>query len=200
MTGVVCAGVMVAAALWIWPSPAWWLRRIDVAGVPPVAEQDPERTGPDDPFAIAAAFDLFAVCLRAGLPTGTAAEIVARVAPARLAVPLARTAELLHLGADPDRAWAAANSDDAPAMVDEHFDAMAVMARRSARAGSSMASGLAELADTTRDGAHDAALAAAERAGVAISGPLGLCFLPAFVCLGIVPVVIGLAGSVLGGV
>ena len=30
-----------------------------------------------------------------------------------------------------------------------------------------------------------------------IAGPLGLCFLPAFVCLGIVPVVAGLAGDVL---
>ncbi len=39
--------------------------------------------------------------------------------------------------------------------------------------------------------------AAAERAGVLIAGPLGLCFLPAFVCLGIVPVVAGLAGDVL---
>ena len=29
-----------------------------------------------------------------------------------------------------------------------------------------------------------------------IAGPLGLCFLPAFVCLGIVPVVAGLAGDV----
>ena len=37
-----------------------------------------------------------------------------------------------------------------------------------------------------------------DRAGVLVSGPLGLCFLPAFVCLGIVPVVVGLARDVLG--
>jgi hypothetical protein len=30
---------------------------------------------------------------------------------------------------------------------------------------------------------------------VLITAPLGLCFLPAFVCLGIVPVVVGLAGQ-----
>jgi pilus assembly protein TadC len=42
------------------------------------------------------------------------------------------------------------------------------------------------------------AAAAAERAGVLIAGPLGLCFLPAFVCLGIVPVVVGLAGEIFG--
>jgi hypothetical protein len=33
---------------------------------------------------------------------------------------------------------------------------------------------------------------------VLIAGPLGLCHLPMFLCLGIVPVVAGLAGDVLG--
>jgi pilus assembly protein TadC len=42
-------------------------------------------------------------------------------------------------------------------------------------------------------------VAAAERAGVLIAGPLWLCFLPAFVCLGIVPVIAGLAGDIFGG-
>ncbi|MDN2502743.1 type II secretion system F family protein, partial [Nocardia nova] len=56
-----------------------------------------------------------------------------------------------------------------------------------------------ELADKCRAAVEDTAAARAERAGVLISGPLGLCFLPAFVCLGIVPVVAGLAGRVLGG-
>ena len=53
------------------------------------------------------------------------------------------------------------------------------------------------LADQCRHDAAHAAAAAAERAGVLIAGPLGLCFLPAFVCLGIAPVVAGLAGEVL---
>ena len=50
-----------------------------------------------------------------------------------------------------------------------------------------------------RDAEHRAA-AAAERAGVLIAGPLGLCFLPAFICVGVVPVVIGLAGDVFGSI
>jgi pilus assembly protein TadC len=36
----------------------------------------------------------------------------------------------------------------------------------------------------------------AQRAGVLITVPLGLCFLPAFVCLGIVPVIAGLAKQI----
>ncbi|MGZ4553670.1 MAG: type II secretion system F family protein, partial [Mycobacteriaceae bacterium] len=31
------------------------------------------------------------------------------------------------------------------------------------------------------------------------AGPLGLCFLPAFMCLGVAPVVLGLAGPLLHG-
>ncbi|MEO6880651.1 MAG: hypothetical protein ABI181_06810 [Mycobacteriaceae bacterium] len=50
-----------------------------------------------------------------------------------------------------------------------------------------------------RAAAEDAAAAAAERAAVLVTGPLGLCFLPAFLCLGVVPVVLGLAAPVLRG-
>ena len=38
--------------------------------------------------------------------------------------------------------------------------------------------------------------AAAQRTSVLIAGPLGLCYLPTFLCLGIVSVVAGLAGDV----
>lgn len=60
-----------------------------------------------------------------------------------------------------------------------------------------LAQGIEELAARSRDDAADDARAAAERASVLIAGPLGGCYLPAFVCLGIVPVVAGLAGDVL---
>ena len=53
------------------------------------------------------------------------------------------------------------------------------------------------MATQTREEAADAARAAAERASVLIAAPLGLCYLPAFLCLGIVPVIAGLAGDVL---
>jgi pilus assembly protein TadC len=73
------------------------------------------------------------------------------------------------------------------------------MARRSSRSGAAFAGAVAELAAQRRLALEDRAVAAAERAGVLISGPLGLCFLPAFLCLGIVPVVVGLASRVLSG-
>jgi pilus assembly protein TadC len=39
----------------------------------------------------------------------------------------------------------------------------------------------------------------ARRAAVLITAPVGLCFLPAFVAIGVLPVVIGVAGGLLGG-
>ncbi|WP_370654847.1 type II secretion system F family protein [Prescottella sp. R16] len=146
----------------------------------------------DDPLAVAGTFDLLAACLEAGLPPAAAAAAVAPSAPPPLSESLRRTADLLALGADPATAWAASDTDPAT-------EALARMARRSARSGAALSGAIAELAVGQRTDAEDRALAAAERAGVLVSGPLGLCFLPAFICLGIVPVVIGLAGGVLSG-
>ena len=102
--------------------------------------------------------------------------------------------ELLHQpgGADAGQAWA-----DPRGESDPHVHAVLRMARRSAASGAALAQGVEDLAVTLRADAADAAGARAERAAVLIAGPLGLCYLPAFLCLGIVPVVAGLAGDVL---
>ncbi|MFD9678237.1 type II secretion system F family protein [Rhodococcus sp. NPDC059969] len=144
-----------------------------------------------DPLAVAASLDLLGACLRAGLPVSAAITAMASTAPKPMADSLRRVADLLALGADPDAAWS-------EAALDPDTEALARMARRSARSGSSLSSSMTELAERSRGEAEDLAAAAAERAGVLISGPLGLCFLPAFIALGIVPVVIGLATTVLG--
>jgi pilus assembly protein TadC len=157
-----------------------------------VARLGREADEPADPLAVAGSLDLLAACLRAGLPLGTAAGVVAGSAPPRLAAGLRRAAELLALGAEPAAAWASLAQDPA-------CEGLARMARRSGRSGSSLAAGVSELAATGRAQAQDAAAATAERAGVLVTGPLGLCFLPAFVALGVVPVVLGLAGPVLRG-
>ncbi len=150
-------------------------------------------SGANDPLAAASSFDLLAACLRSGMAVSTAASATAPSAPAPLARVLIRAADLLALGAEPAMAWTAPVGP-----VDNHADALLRLARRSASSGAALAQGVAELADQSRHEAADAASAAAERASVLIAGPLGLCYLPAFVCLGIVPVVAGLAADVLG--
>ncbi|MBI3212793.1 MAG: type II secretion system F family protein [Mycobacterium sp.] len=146
----------------------------------------------DDPLAYASALDIFAVCLSAGLAVATAARATAPCAPPAMAHILMRAADLLALGADPAIAWSQAPDED----IDEQCLTLLRLARRSAASGSALADAVAELATDAREHAGHSAAAAAERASVVIAGPLGVCFLPAFVCLGIIPVVAGLATDV----
>ncbi|KUH80081.1 MULTISPECIES: type II secretion system F family protein [unclassified Mycobacterium] len=166
-------------------------RRARVRGTPASSRGIPDGGGPGDPLAFASTLDVLAACLRSGMAVSSAAAAAAPSAPRHLARLLLRAADLLALGADPSTAWAT------PPDVDRHADALLRLARRSASSGTALAQGVTELAGRSRDDAADAARAAAERASVLIAGPLGVCYLPAFVCLGIVPVVAGLAGDVL---
>ena len=150
-----------------------------------------ESAAGHDPLGGASALDIFAVCLSSGMAVSTAARATAPSAPPPLARILGRAADLLALGADPATAWAPPAGD-----VDEQSRALLRLARRSAASGAALADSVAELAVESRHDAARAADAAAERAGVVIAGPLGICFLPAFICLGVVPVVAGLAGNV----
>ncbi len=185
---MIWAAVFLAAALLALPPVS--LTRMQ-RGLESVGEQRVGDPG-DDPLAVAASMDVLAACLRSGMAVSTAAAAVADSAPADMAQLLRRAADLLALGAAPARAWA-----NPAAPVDSHVQAFLRMARRSAASGTALAQGVEGLAVQLRGDAADAASAKAERASVLMAGPLGLCYLPAFLCLGIVPVVAGLAGEVL---
>ncbi|MFE9582759.1 type II secretion system F family protein [Nocardia sp. NPDC006044] len=192
--------VLIAVALILLPGRVAVSRRLRALWQPEAARAaKPVSKRQIDPLASASVFDLLAACLRAGLPMAGAARAVAPGAPEALAEALRRAADLLALGADAATAWERAAEDKAGQPGAEEVESLARMARRSARSGASLAIAVGELAEQRRAAVEDAAAARAERAGVLIGGPLGLCFLPAFVCLGIVPVVIGLAGRVLDG-
>lgn len=70
----------------------------------------------------------------------------------------------------------------------------------SRRAGVPAAALLRAAAEDLRDDAAAAGLAAAERLGVRLVLPLGTCVLPAFVLLGVVPVVVGVLSSTVDGI
>jgi hypothetical protein len=95
-------------------------------------------------------------------------------------------AGLLELGADPEQAWSAAAR--LPPLM-----AFARAAGRSAGTGAALARAARAEAGRLRAALADLAEARAQRAAVLVTAPLGLCFLPAFLVLGIAPVVIGLA-------
>ncbi len=146
-----------------------------------------ERRAADLPGAL----DLVRVCLGAGQPVGWALAHVAAVLDGPLADDLAVAAALHGLGADVRSVWAERESDPVLAPV---AHAMA----RTGHSGAALSAALATVAQQCRGQVAERAEVAAQRVGVYVLAPLGLCFLPAFVCLGVVPTILGIAGTVLG--
>jgi Flp pilus assembly protein TadB len=136
---------------------------------------------------MAGTLDLLAAGLRAGLPVPTALDAVSGAAPAEAAAALRSASALLALGSEPGEAWA-------PVQALPGLGELAVAAIRTSRSGAAFASAAGDLAERLREELTTEAEERAERAGVALALPVGLCFLPAFFCLGVLPVVLGLAG------
>jgi pilus assembly protein TadC len=177
------AFVALAATVWLWPS-----RSADRT----VGGPHPRTTPPAAELQwLPLLLDLIAAGLEAGLPLEVA---LTRAAPVRLPwlrERLRQVAGMLRLGAEPSQAWQALAAEPA-------LKPLVATAIRSATSGIRMAANLSELANELRAEARAIRLARAQRAGVWVIVPLGLCFLPAFVCLGVVPIVIGIASTVSG--
>ena len=136
------------------------------------------------------AIDLLSACLRGGGAWHESVEAVADAVGGPLGAELARVAARIRLGADPTQEWLNLSSEPA----------LAPLGRAAARAtggGAPIAATLTRLARDQRRTARASAAARARTAGVRAVAPLGLCFLPAFVLLGIVPAVAGIAANVL---
>lgn len=200
MTPQGLAALLVAAALLMAPGPAGPRSRLPsrlrqpVMAAPAlgrVTRWTQRRAATDaEPLALAGAWDLLAACLRAGMPVPVAVRAVAEGLDEPAGPALLRTAELLALGADSTQAWL-------PALECTATARLAKAARRSGRSGTALAESLTRLATEVRAGARERSEARAQRAGVLIAAPLGLCFLPAFLVIGVVPVLIGLAGGLM---
>jgi pilus assembly protein TadC len=170
---------------------------VGVAGlVAAVGERLLRRGGREDPRAgpapgadLPVVCDLLAVCLEAGLPVGGALAAVATALPGPLGPELTTVAGLYRLGATPRRAWA-----EVPA----ELAALGRVLVRAGESGSTVVPALRSLAADARAEQRSRADAAARRAGVWVLAPLGACFLPAFLCLGVVPLVLGIAADVFG--
>lgn len=132
---------------------------------------------------------LFGSALRGGVAPGAAVHLVCQALPGPAADRLATLAARLALGGDPVRVWAELAESDAE---------LAVLGRAMSRAHQSGAPVLATV-ERLADGLSRSALAEVEdrarAVGVKAAVPLGLCLLPAFVLIGIVPLVAGLMSS-----
>lgn len=175
--GALC-GALGGYAAWRWRS-----RPV------PVEEFDAIRALRELPLAA----DLLAACITAGADPVTAARAVGESLGGPVGERLAWGAAESRLGGAPDEAWRRLSALPGAA-------ALARLLARTGDSGAPAAVAVARLAAEARAEWGRAATARARRAGALITAPVGLCFLPAFVTVGVLPVVIGLAGDLLGGV
>jgi Flp pilus assembly protein TadB len=169
------AGIGVGAAAWV------WLGRLESASV--------VRAREDAVAALPLTAELLAAAVAAGSPPVVAAEAVGRAVGGRLGSALATAAATARVGFEPSAAWASLAAEPV----------LRPLARALAGAGAHGVSPVAMLqrvAEDARDAARWDAQARARALGARAAAPLGLCFLPAFVLVGIVPVVAG-AGPLL---
>lgn len=154
--------------------------------------QEHRKAGADtEPLRLAAGWDLLAAGMRAGLPVSVTLRAVSAEFTGSAADSLRAVADLFALGADPVSAWE-------PALAHPDTAELARAARRTARTGSGMADLATDLARQARSAVAERAEVHSQRAAVWISAPLGLCFLPAFLCLGVLPVILGMVQRVSG--
>ncbi|MGP5659055.1 type II secretion system F family protein [Corynebacterium falsenii] len=136
------------------------------------------RAGPGHgPLTAARNLDVVAAALTSGMPL---------VLAWATGVGDNKETALLRLGAD-SAAWDAVSSDP-------FYGPVARQAAHHARSGAALAEGMRDQAERLRRLAADQSTAGAERVLIALAAPLTLCFLPAFVLVGLVPLAIGLAG------
>ena len=156
------------------------------ARLEPAAQRERRRAIERD---LPVALDLFGACLSAGAPVPDAIRAVITALGGPVGAEFELVTAALDLGVGPADAWLA--------VTDDAFGGIGRTFARAMTSGARLADVASALADDRRASLQADAAAAARRAGVAVVGPLGLCFLPAFLCTAVVPVVTGLALRVL---
>jgi len=177
------AGLAVGAGLW-----RWRLRQAAVVGAGSGVDIDAREAARQLPLAA----DLLAACIAAGAGPVIAAQAVGEALGGSVGEALARGAAEVRLGGEPGEAWSRLAATPGAGVL-------ARLLERADVSGLPAAAPVARLAADARADWTRAATARARRAAVMVTAPVGLCFLPAFITVGVLPVVIGLAGGALGG-
>lgn len=132
---------------------------------------------------------LLATALRGGAGAGVAARQVCAALPGPAAARLGVVGDQLALGVDPERVWSALEADPELAPLGRAL-------ARSERTGAPVAVVLARLADELATAGRADVEDRARAVGVRAAIPLGVCLLPAFLLLGIVPLVASLVSGI----
>ncbi|KQY58117.1 hypothetical protein ASD11_00115 [Aeromicrobium sp. Root495] len=163
-------------------------RRWRAAAEPAAQRRRRQRVGAQLPRAL----DLVVAALEAGRPPGAALSMVAAVVEAPLAEELEGVAARLRVASDPRAVWDDLASDPVLGPTGRAF-------RRAETSGMPVARVVHEVAVEQRRVHQGERRERGRRVAVKTAAPLGLCFLPAFFLVGVVPTVMGvLAGLDLG--
>ncbi len=126
--------------------------------------------------------DIMRLCVQAGQPLRLAAKSTVEVMPAEASRPLRDLLRGIDVGMTDSQAWSACSKDEA--WADIAHDMVVVT-----RSGLPVVRVLNRHAELARRAMRTKRLAKAKAVGVKSVLPLGVCHLPAFVLLGIVPVI-----------
>ncbi|WP_314657014.1 type II secretion system F family protein [uncultured Rothia sp.] len=180
LTGLLGLGLAFAGRRWT----AVLVHRAEVESA---ASSGAEQTSNVPPVDTALVLELLAAQLRAGLAPLAALGTLAEALNSR---PLHTVCQRLQMGSG----WGSAWSGSAAGTFGELRDALAP----AYTGGAPSTALLLSLADAHRLSERRAAERAAGKLSVALVVPLGLCSLPAFICLGIVPILISLLPTLTG--
>lgn len=174
-TGLV-AGLGAAVLVWV----------LVARAEPPALRRRREQVRRDLPHLVG----LLAVALRAGAAPVEAVPVACAALPGPAAEHLSALTARLGLGVDPGVVWSDVARDPL----------LAPLGRALARAhssGSSVVEAVEHLADSLARESRAEAEDLARSVGVRAAVPLGICLLPAFVLIGIVPLAAGLMSTLL---
>jgi len=186
--------VLVTAAIWIFLGTRVHAR---IHAVSAPNSRAPQRSA-DSPSFVEGALalqapvvaDLLGVALIAGAPLEVALRAAAEATEAPVSQHLSRVLSALDLGADPSLAWSELMEEPSMAPI-----AHAIV--RSHQTGAPLSELLEAAASDVRHAHRAEVEARARSAGVRSVAPLALCYLPAYLLVGVVPVVAGFASGVL---
>jgi Flp pilus assembly protein TadB len=171
------AGFIAGAVCW------WATGRLE----PPAVRRRRERLA----AAVPSAVDLLAACLAVGLSPAAALEQITEAVDPPLSDELAELTARLRMGVDAVTVWR-------DLARHPQLGGLGRAVSRAVESGASVADAMLRLADDLRR-RHRAEVENRARAvGVKAALPLGVCLLPAFVLVGVVPLVAGSVSVLLG--
>lgn len=185
VASVMC-GVLVAASPWWFAATGVRARLADLGRCAASSGRAVEQDGPVE---IGVLLELLAAAVRAGTSVPRALEAVGRATGGPDGAALHRAGGALVLGAGWAEAWTGA-----PSRLGVVREALGPAWEQGAAPGES----LRVAGEQLRRDQQSVARQAAARLTVHLVLPLGVCFLPAFVLVGLLPVLLSLGGGVLG--